>query len=137
MRSLSLLLISATALSACSTAMQDPQTRSARAESQLQQLLAGKTAGQPVSCVPQRGANQMIVIDDNTILFRQSSNLVYRAEMQGGCSRLGSGAYALKTNRFGGSSLCRGEIAELVDLQNGFSVGSCAFGDFVPYRSGR
>ena len=87
--------------------------------------------------MPQRGANQMIVIDDNTILFRQSSNLVYRAEMQGGCSRLGSGAYALKTNRFGSSSLCRGEIAELVDLQNGFSVGSCSFGDFVPYRSGR
>jgi hypothetical protein len=137
MRSLSLLVIGATALSACSTAVQEPQTRSARAEAHLQQLLAGKTAGPAVSCVPQRGANQMIVIDDNTILFRQSSNLVYRAEMQGGCSRLGSGAYALKTNRFGSSSLCRGEIAELVDLQNGFSVGSCSFGDFVPYRSGR
>jgi hypothetical protein len=137
MRSLSLIVIGATALGACSTAMQEPQTRSARAEAQLQQLLAGKTAGQPVSCVPRYGSGNMIVIDDNTILFRQSGNLVYRAEMQGGCSRLGSGAYALKTNRFGGSGLCRGEIAELVDLQNGFSVGSCSFSEFVPYRSGR
>jgi hypothetical protein len=78
----------------------------------------------------------MIIIDDDTVLFRQNSKLVYRADLRGGCPRLGSGAYALKTNRFGGTGLCSGEIVELVDLQQGFTVGSCAFGDFVPYRTG-
>jgi hypothetical protein len=130
-------VIGAATLGACSTAVQEPQMRSGRADAQLQQLLAGKVAGAPVSCLPARGADNMIIIDDNTVLFRHSSNLVYRAELQGGCPRLGTRAYALKTNRFGSSGLCRGEIAELVDLQNGFSVGSCAFGDFVPYRTGR
>ncbi|HVM36918.1 MAG TPA: hypothetical protein VM265_00810 [Sphingomicrobium sp.] len=137
MHRLSLVVTGAIALGACSTAVSEPQTRSARAETQLQQLLAGKVAGPPVSCLPNHRGNEMVVIDDNTLLFRQSGSLVYRAELEGSCSRLGSGFYALKTNRFGGGGLCRGEIAEVVDVQNGFSVGSCAFGDFVPYRSGR
>lgn len=136
MRGLIEVVIAAAALGACSTAVQEPQVRSPRAEAQLQQLLAGKVAGPAVSCLPHYGADDMVIIDDHTVLFRHSSKLVYRAELEGGCSRLGTGAYALKTNRFGGSGLCRGEIAELVDLQNGFSVGSCAFGDFVPYRTG-
>lgn len=135
MRSLPLILTASIVLGACSTAVQQPQTRSARAETQLQELLAGKVAGPAVSCLPSNRASEMVIIDDSTLLFRQGNNLVYRTELQAGCGRLGSGFYALKTNRFGGSGgLCRGEIAEVVDLQAGFSVGSCTFGDFVPYR---
>jgi hypothetical protein len=137
MRSLSLIVTGAIALGACAPALQQPQPRSARAETQLQELLAGKVAGAPVSCLPNHRANEMVIIDDNTLLFRQSGSRVYRAQLEGSCSRLGSGFYALKTNRFGGGGLCRGEIAEVVDVQNGFSVGSCVFGDFVPYTSGR
>lgn len=137
MRSLSLVLTAAIALGACSTAIQQPQTRSAKAETKLREMLAGKVAGPAVSCLPSNRANDMVIIDDNTLLFRQSSSLVYRTELQNGCSRLGTGMYALKTNRFGGGGLCRGEIAEVVDFQNGISVGNCTFGDFVPYRSPR
>lgn len=131
MRNLSLVLIIA-ALAACTTAPQ-PETRSARAEARLQELLAGKVAGQPLSCLPNYRSDDMIVIDDNTVLFRHSSNLVYRSDLQGACSNLGSGHYALLTQRGGGTGLCRGEIAQVVDVQNNITVGTCSFGDFVPY----
>ena len=33
----------------------------------------------------------------------------------------------------GGTGLCRGEIAQVIDTSQGFTVGSCSIGDFVPY----
>lgn len=131
MRSMSLLLLAAT-LAGCSTAPQ-PVTRSARAEAQFQQLLAGKVAGPPVSCLSGHRSNDMVVIDDNTILFRDNSRRVYRNHPIGGCPRLGSGQFALVTRNIGGQGLCRGDIAQVMDVRNGFSVGSCVIGDFVPY----
>jgi hypothetical protein len=79
----------------------------------------------------------MVVIDDNTVLFR-NGRTVYRNDFQGGsCSRLGSGNYALLTRRTGGIGLCRGDIAEVKDLTVGITVGSCVMGDFVPYTRPR
>ncbi|MEO5971882.1 MAG: hypothetical protein ABIP91_00750 [Sphingomicrobium sp.] len=127
------LLIAAAALGACTTAPQ-PETRSAKAEAHLQKLLAGKVAGPPMTCLPHYRSNDMVVIDDNTLIFRSGSRRVYRNDLQGGgCSRIGSGHYALLTRLYGGSSLCRGQIAEVVDVANGITVGSCVIGDFVPY----
>ena len=132
MRSMSLLLITA-ALAGCSTAPEPG--RSASAQAHLQQLLAGKTAGAPRSCLSDYRANDMVVIDDNTVVFK-TGRTVYRNDFQGGgCSNLGSGYYALLTRRSGGSGLCRGDIAEVKDLTNGITVGSCVMGDFVPYSA--
>src|SRR5215212_7801233 len=131
MRSIALLLIGV-ALASCSTAIPQPM-RSAKAEQHYQQLLAGKVAGAPVSCLPSYNARDMVVIDDNTVAFKAGSGRVYVAHMQGGCSNLGAGHYALVTRQYGGSGLCRGDIAQVTDILNGFSVGSCVFGDFTPY----
>ena len=133
MRSLSLLMLGAM-LASCSTAPQP--TRSAKGEQRLQELLAGKVAGPPTSCLPTYRSNDMIVIDENTVAFRDGTSRVYVNHLQGGCSNLGSGGYALVT-RTTSSSLCRGDIAHVTDLQNGITVGSCALGDFVPYSKPR
>lgn len=122
----------AAALGACTTAPQ-PETRSAKAEAHLQKLLAGKVAGRPVSCLPSYSSHDMVVIDDNTLIFRDGNRRVYRNDLNGGgCSQIGSGHYALLT-KSSGSGLCRGEIAQVVDVSNGITVGSCVIGDFVPY----
>jgi len=127
-----LLILAAATLGACTTAPQ-PEMRSAKAEAHLQKLLAGKVAGQPLSCLPSHRSNDMVVIDDNTILFRDG-NRVYRNDLiGGGCSQIGKGHYALVTRTSGGFGLCRGDIGEVRDLTAGISVGSCVFGDFVPY----
>ena len=134
MRGIALLLIGAT-LASCAVAPQPG--RSARAESRFQQLLAGKVAGPAVSCLPSYRANDMVVIDDQTIAFRDGSRRVYVANLSHSCSNLGSGHYALVTKRYGGSGLCRGDIGQVADLTSGITVGSCVFGDFTPYEGTR
>lgn len=131
MRGISLLLLGAT-LASCTAAAPQPM-RSLRAQTQYDQLLAGKVAGRPISCLPSYKSNDMVTIDDNTIAFKQGSRTVYVNHMQGGCSNLSGGSYALLTRQFGGSGLCRGDIAQVVDTLNHITVGSCVFGDFVPY----
>ena len=79
MRVLGLLLIAST-LSACATAPQ-PMARSERAQARLQEELAGLAAGQPQSCIPSWRADQMTVIDDNTILFRSGSTLYFEVAL--------------------------------------------------------
>jgi len=133
MRSAALIILAA-AVSACgATTAAGP--RSAKAETKLQDALRGKVAGAPISCLPSYRASDMVVIDDNTILFKDGSNLVYRQDPPGGCSPLGRGYYTLVTKTIGSGGLCRGDIARVVDLSSHFTVGSCAFGDFIPYRT--
>jgi hypothetical protein len=125
-------LIAGAALASCTTAPPQP-TRSAEKQQEYQQLITGKVAQTPVSCLPHYRSNDMRVIDDDTIAFRDGNSRVYIAHMQGGCSNLAGGQFALVTRQFGSADLCRGDIARVVDLPNGATVGSCAFGDFTPY----
>lgn len=129
MRGISLLLVGATVAS-CATPPPDP-TVAARAQREFQQLVAGRVAGPPLSCMPTFASRDMTVIDDGTIAFRTGGR-VYVAHMQNGCTNL-RGPYSLVTRQVGSNSLCRGDIADVVDLRNRFTVGSCVFGDFTPY----
>ena len=128
-----LLAAAVTTLAACQTASGPPEQRSAKAQETYDRLLAGKTAGRPQNCLPRLRANDMQVIDDQTIAYRDGRT-TYINRPLGGCNRLGSGSYALVT-RSSGSQLCRGDIATVADLSSGTTVGSCSFGDFVPYRA--
>jgi hypothetical protein len=131
MRGVCLLLIGA--LASCTTAPPSP-TRTAKAQEQLQKLITGKVAQAPVSCLPSYNAGDMIVIDENVIAFRSGSNRVYIAHMSGPCSNLGgAGNYALLTKSVGGLGLCKGDIAQVVDTMSHVTVGSCSFGEIVPY----
>lgn len=126
-------LVAAAALASCTTAPPPLPTRTAQSQQEFQQLLIGKVAQAPISCLPHYRSGDMRVIDDNTIAFRDGSSRVYVAHMQGGCTNLGRPGYALLTKQYGSADLCRGDIAQVVDTQNRFTVGSCVFGDFVPY----
>lgn len=130
MRILSLLLIAPGLASCYAAAMDGPPMRTAEADARLQSLLAGKVAGPPQSCLPARMANNQMTIDSQTIAFRDGSR-VYVNHLSGGCGNLGGSRSLVIRNPTG--SLCRGQIAEVVDLTLGASVGGCVFGDFVPY----
>jgi len=132
MRGISLLLISVGLVACTTTAAQQQPLRSAAKQQEFDRLLAGKVAGRPQSCLPHYSSNDMVVIDERTIAFRDGNRRVYINHMMGGCSNLG-GSYALVTRQFGSADLCRGDIGQVVDLTNHFTVGSCVFGDFIPY----
>lgn len=134
MRGISLLLLGAMVAS-CTTAPPQP-TRSAKNQQRYEQLIAGKVAQPPVNCLPHYNASDMVVIDDSTIVFGHSvgTGTVYVAHMRGPCSGLaGPGPNALITRQTGTANLCQGDIAQVQDTMAHITVGSCSFGEFVPY----
>ena len=135
MRLISLFLTGA-ALASCTTA---PQlvARDTGKQAELAQLLAGKIAQRPISCLPHSDAGDMRVIDDETIAFRAGGRRTYVTHMDGPCSNLASGNSTLVTHQYGSADLCRGDIARVVDTSNGIPIGSCSFGDFTPYVTPR
>ena len=139
MRSIIPLFLGATALVGCSaTPPREAALAQANAQARLNQLVAGKVPGRPQSCLPHYRANDMIVIDDYTIAFRDGTSRVWINKPQGPCNLLSAGPYALVTHQTGGLGLCRGDIGSVVDTINHTSVGSCVIGDFIPYtRPGR
>jgi hypothetical protein len=132
MRRIVLILVGA-AIASCSTTPPPPAMRSAEAQNQFQRLIAGKVAGPPVSCMPSSRTNDMTVIDESTVAFRQGGGRVFVAHMQGECSNLGAPSYALLTKQPASLSLCHGDIAQVIDTHNGMTVGSCVFDSFTPY----
>ena len=122
------------ALIATSTiAVAEKDSYSARSAEKLGKALAGRTAGQPVSCISNMRGSDMTVIDDYTILFKEGGT-IYVQKPHGGCYGLGNGNYSLVTRIAGSNRLCSGQIGELVDRVSGYGYGSCVFGEFVPYR---
>lgn len=134
MRKFGLLAIAASAASCTMGPPAPSPAQVAQSQAKFAQLTAGKVAGAPMSCLPTFRSNDMVVIDDNTIAFRNGPGSVYINHMQGGgCLNLDGGRNTLVT-RTPGPNLCSGDIAQVVDLGARIPVGSCVFGDFVPYR---
>lgn len=131
MRAIPLLLATAS-LGGCMTAEPEQVQRSARGQETLQKLIAGHSARPAVSCIPDYRSDDMVVIDEQTVAFRAGST-VYVNTLASPCSRLGAPGYALVTRRIGGTGMCRGEIATVVDTSSGMVAGACSLGDFVPY----
>ena len=122
----------AAALTACVSQPQ-PVIVTPEKQARLNQLLEGKAPGTPVTCISRMQADDMTVISDATVLFRDGGRRVFRNDFNGGrCTGLGSGFYAMQTRSFG-SQLCRGDLVSVVDTRTGMMVGTCILGDFVPY----
>lgn len=107
--------------------------RQARQEARLDRALAGLTPGRPQTClsdIDRRNARMEVYGD--TVLFRLSRNRVFRNDMNGGCV---SGAIdPIFITQTPSSSLCRGDIVQLVERTSRFPIGGCSYGDFVPYE---
>lgn len=108
---------------------------SAKDQAKLDKALAGKTAGASQTCIPLVQIRNTTYVGNRTILYRISSNLVYRNDPPGGCPGLREGAGLITTTTTG--MLCSGDIAQVRDFVAGFSTGACALGDFVPYRTAK
>lgn len=123
------------ALTGC-TAMADsePPRLTEKQAAKLDKALDGKVAGEPVSCVGRVGSGDRLdVISDGVLLYRANRNLVYVNRLSGQCNGISRGdTLVLKPTL---SQYCSGDIARSVDLSIGMTTGSCALGQFVPYRT--
>ena len=122
-----------TLLSSCSTAPYAEAPMSPKAQQELAQALAGRTAGPAVRCLPSHRATQMDIIDHRMTLYREGRT-IYAQSFRDGCRGLGTGRYTMVTRQFGTNRLCDGDITRLVDLSTGVEGGSCVFGPFIPYN---
>lgn len=131
MRKILIASAAAAVLAACSTST-EPPVRSAEDQAKYLKLIEGRVAGAPVSCLPSWDANDMRVIDDQTIVFGQRSSRVYVANLRSPCDNLGQPGFALVT-RTPGTGMCDGDIATIVQTSSGMPAGSCVIGTFTPY----
>jgi hypothetical protein len=132
MRGAVLLLLAAT-LASCTNAP-PPGWYEARNQQELARLLAGKTAGPPISCLPSYNSNDMQIIDGRNVAFKLGSRTVYMMHLSPGCELLGGGGgYALLTHQFGGMGMCEGDIARVIDTTSRTTVGSCGIERIVPF----
>jgi hypothetical protein len=122
-----LLLVGSAALSADSyRARQEAHDAAA-----LAKALDGLTPGKAMSCIDPRRINETQRIGDK-IIYKTSRRELYVTDTGGGCFGLRNGD-AIITKSYTGQ-FCRGDIVRTADLSSHIPSGSCAFGDFVPYR---
>lgn len=122
-------------LASCATPGDRTDSETALTESQQKKLdarLAGRTAGEPVSCINRFEGRKMTVISDDVIIFGNSRNsrTIFVNKPNPGCN--GADRHILVT-RSPSTRLCKGDIIELKDRYTGAFFGSCTWSEFVPY----
>lgn len=135
-----ILSASAVLLAACSMTASANPDRAAPALSEkdqagLERALAGRTPGQPQSCVRQLDLGASKTFGGQVIVFDGPGSTKYVNRPAGGCPSLEFGR-AIKT-RTVSTNLCSGDIAVAFDPVSGIEYAGCPLGEFVPYRRGR
>jgi hypothetical protein len=115
------ILILSTLLLATGTAQAAPPS--------LDKALAGRTAGKPVSCIQQNFIDDSQIFD-GAILYRMKGGPDY-LNRPAQCSQLRPNRGLI--SRTPSTSICRGDIVQIVDFSSHFNYGACGLGDFVPY----
>jgi|TARA_R100001244_G_scaffold39766_13_gene36096 hypothetical protein len=98
----------------------------------LDQRLEGRTAGEPRSCINGNDQRNMTVVSDDILIFasRRNARTIYVNKPYGGCRNADRSILSYDRPT---SSLCKGEAITLTDSASRMPMGSCAFGEFVPY----
>ena len=108
-----------------------PVVSTARDSQTVDQLLAGRTAGTPQSCVSEPNIDDTRIFDSGQILYRMKAGPDYLntpPACRGVLRRNAAIASRIPT-----TSLCRGDILQVFDPVSHIDYGSCGLGDFVPY----
>lgn len=116
------------ALSGCATSPMG--TSAERSEARLAEMLAGRTAGEPQSCISGFADNRITVIDETAVVY-DAGDTIYVARPDN--PRSLDSQDVLVIERTGGQ-LCKQDFVRTVDRTLGFTTGIVFLGDFVPYR---
>lgn len=121
-------------LSGCGADVAADPVQTARAQTRLDQLLAGKEPGRRLTCLPRQDAERQTNIDERTIVFQPSAghSRAYRSDLSPPCPGLDRNSTIIR--RSTSTSICAGEIFEVRDSGTQIPRGSCTFGEFTEYR---
>ena len=93
--------------------------------------LAGRTAGPPTDCIDSGFAPSIQIVDDHTILYRETDRRVWRTGPDTRCPWLEPSA-TLIIEQFG-AELCRGDRFRVRRQGDGIPSPTCRFTAFTPY----
>ena len=102
-------------------------------EEKLAEMLEGRVAGEPSSCINTlRGAGTMQIIDKTAIVFKEGRTLWVNRTAHP--RMLDSDDYLVIRHVGGGSRLCRLDNVTSQSRTGNFFTGAVFLEDFVPYR---
>lgn len=118
--------IACTALSAPPAIAKEKKT----GEEKLAELLEGRVAGEPTSCInDSRTHNNLRIIDETALVYGRGKTIYVNRTRNP--DRIDDDD-VLVTRRFG-SQICKLDIVRTVDRFSGFPSGNVFLTDFVPY----
>lgn len=99
-------------------------------EARLAQMLKGRTAGEPVSCIAMLDSNRLKVIDGVAMVYDQGDTLYVARPTDP--KMLGRDDITV-IDRFG-SQFCNTDMIHTVDRDGGYFTGVVFLNKFVPYK---
>lgn len=105
------------------------ETRQERSEARLAEMIEGRTAGEPQTCVTAMHSNDIEVIPYVGIVY-DAGDTIYVARATRPNQLRSSDVPIIERH---GSRLCRNDVMRTVDRHSGFTTGGLFLEDFVPY----
>jgi hypothetical protein len=107
-----------------------PSKRVVKNEATLAKMLEGRTAGEPVSCIPLYQTNRLEVLDGVALVYNFGDIIYVGRPTDPETLRRDD---ILVIERFG-SQLCDTDVVRTVDRDGGFMTGVVFLKKFVPYK---
>lgn len=107
----------------------DKPTRAEKNEARLAELLKGRTAGEPVGCIPEFQSSRLEVIEGVAMVYGSGKTL-YVAKPDRPDTVQWDDIMIVKRT---GGQLCNTDIVRTVDRTSGFTTGVVFLNKFVPY----
>jgi len=105
------------------------ETRAERGEARLADMIEGRVAGEPRSCITAFDSNRLQVIEHVGVVYEGGATVwVARAS-----DPRDLGSFDVPIFERQGSQLCRSDIIRTVDRSTGMYTGSVFLDNFVPY----
>jgi hypothetical protein len=122
---------SAAALAAaCMAAPAVADDHNGEGAARLAEMIEGRVAGEPQSCVHMGPNTRMRIIDGTAIVIERGRTLYVNVPRDADSLDDGDAMAIRRT----GSQLCRTDIITTFDRMGGFYTGNIFLGDFVPYE---
>jgi hypothetical protein len=99
-------------------------------EARLAKMLEGRTAGEPVNCVPLVKSNRLEVIEGVGLVYDSGDTLYVARPKDPNTLRRDD---IMVIDRFG-SQLCNTDVIRTVDRNGGYMTGVVFLSKFIPYK---
>jgi hypothetical protein len=123
-------LIIATAMLALAGVAAHSADRTEKNEAKLAKMLEGRTAGEPVSCIPLMKSNRFELIEGVAMVYNVGDTFYVARPTDPKALRRDD---IIVIDRFGGQ-LCHTDVIHTIDRAGGYFTGVVFLGKFVPYK---